>query len=106
MSIACINILIILVKPQISLSKSEANILVSQPIEVICSSAGDPTPRVQWYKLKNGSNVIDKKIKTDFNNKLIFKPAQKDDQGTYICEARNVAGMVRAAFNLAVQGML
>ena len=93
-----------LVKPQIRLSKSEANVVVGKSVEVICTTVGDPTPNVQWYKLQNDSNGTENKIKTDVNNNLRFAAAQKDDNGTYICEARNVAGIVRKTFNLGVQG--
>ena len=71
-----------------------------QSTEIKCNAAGDPTPVVQWYKRVNG---VDKKVrKTDATLEL-FK-VKKEQQGMYICEAKNVAGVIRQDYALTVLG--
>lgn len=92
--------LFILVKPQISLKSNVGKMTTGQSTEIKCDAAGDPTPVVQWYKRING---VDKKVrKTDATLEL-FK-VKKEQQGMYICEAKNVAGVTRQNYSLTVLG--
>ena len=96
------NIQFHLGKPQLSLSTTKADVLVGQPVEVICIVNGDPAPVIQWYKLSLNS------VEVPVSNKerLVFIKSKKEDIGTYICEAKNLVGVVRETFKLQVQGFL
>lgn len=67
-----------------------------------CSADGFPFPDIAWFK--DGSFVIsDETIQID-NNVLELSNIDLSHQGTYTCEASNVAGKEIKTFSLKVNG--
>ncbi|XP_041477176.1 myosin light chain kinase, smooth muscle-like isoform X3 [Lytechinus variegatus] len=71
-----------------------------------CCVDGNPSPDIIWYK--NGKRVQENeryrimKGGEDIHS-LVVKDVTKDDQGTYMCEARSPAGKARCSARLVVQ---
>ncbi|XP_057293625.1 uncharacterized protein LOC130622207 [Hydractinia symbiolongicarpus] len=95
--------LIVHIMPQLTLSQSKNDMLVGQSCEVICTTAGDPTPDTKWYKLKKDTFELDHEISVSVSGRLAFSKIRKQDQGRYACEATNAAGKAREVYTLSVK---
>ena len=65
---------------------------------------GSPEPRIKW---KKGNEMIHPhgRLQIQENGNLVIQDARKDDSGTYICVAQNIAGEKESSpARLAVKG--
>ena len=70
-----------------------------------CNATGNPIPSVSW--LQNSLPVPipgDSRIQQAANNSLILSGVTRDDEGAYVCQAENIAGMETATVDLFVNG--
>lgn len=107
---ACINFLIhsVLVPPSLRSSASNATKTLWESVTFECSFDGIPHPDVKWFYSSGGSHVplmqTVRHIITSGN--LEIRQIVKEDEGTYICQAVNIAGIVQASAYLRVKGNL
>lgn len=71
-----------------------------------CRVDGHPSPDIIWYR--NGKRVQESERSRIMKggedvHSLVIKEVTKDDQGTYMCEARSPAGKARCSARLVVQ---
>lgn len=88
---------------------SERSVTVSEGTTAIldCVATGNPTPVVTWFfnsLLLPSPN--DPRIQQATNNSLVLAPARNTDEGSYVCQATNVAGTESATIQLRVNGMV
>ena len=74
-----------------------------------CSAGGWPTPNITWFR-NNEQIVTDPStskydvIPGDGKSELFINAAQKEDEGEYICVARNALGEDNYTITLFVEG--
>ena len=66
-----------------------------------CFAGGQQKPRFAWSR-KNGE-PMSRRV-TVSGKKLIIRGVKKEDEGTYVCTARNVYGSEAASGRLIVKG--
>lgn len=60
----------------------DLNTRVSQPVHIACEADGQPSPKIEWFKLK--ANRRD-----PFGRILNFHSVSQEDAGQYECVASN-----------------
>jgi len=70
----------------------DTDVVVGDTATLNCRAPrGEPEPRVRW--LKDGSRVrTSERLTIDEQGALTVRDASRDDVGTYVCVASNVAG--------------
>ncbi|XP_052760298.1 basement membrane-specific heparan sulfate proteoglycan core protein-like isoform X2 [Mya arenaria] len=63
---------------------------------------GDPPPQVTWTRA--GNLRMSERVEVMDNGVIMFKQAQQEDQGGYICSAQNEMGVITATATLYVEG--
>ncbi|WAR15211.1 PGBM-like protein, partial [Mya arenaria] len=62
---------------------------------------GDPPPQVTWTRA--GNLRMSERVEVMDNGVIMFKQAQQEDQGGYICSAQNEMGVITATATLYVR---
>ena len=77
--------------------------LSGEDVKLQCNVNGDPEPSVVWHR-EDGQ--IQKMGKTSINNGhyLTISSVTPEDEGVYICEARNSVGTISSSVSLSVHG--
>lgn len=70
------------------------SVLEGNEVVLTCTPPrGKPKPKLTWYKDDRPMSVDGQRISLQKGNrKLVIKNFKKDNEGTYFCEATNVAG--------------
>uniref|UniRef100_A0A665WWJ3 Hemicentin 2 n=1 Tax=Echeneis naucrates TaxID=173247 RepID=A0A665WWJ3_ECHNA len=84
-------------KPRIQTAPSLLKALIGQTVTLPCVVQGEPSPEVTWFH--NGLPVGVKNIAP-----LRIQQVSLDDQGTYQCVARNIAGQETLEIKLEILG--
>ena len=85
--------------------------LLQQPVETTvnesltailkCTAAGNPPPKVTWFKVNStlpvGRHVVES------SGALILQDVRPGDEGQYTCKAENLLGTINASARLTVQ---
>ena len=92
-----------LVKPYFLDDPEDVTVLSGEDVTLKCNVNGDPDPSVVWHR-EDGQ--IQKMGKTNINNghSLTISNVTPEDEGVYICEARNSVGTISSSVSLAVHG--
>ena len=70
-----------------------------------CLATGNPPPVVTWsFNSISLPNPGQPRIQQAANNSLVFSPVREADEGSYICQATNIAGTESATMRLTVHG--
>ncbi|GLH06652.1 Obscurin [Gryllus bimaculatus] len=97
----------ITMKPVLAKGSPEELSVAGKPKELVCLiQRGNPPPELTWYR--DGEVLESKDLslmesKIFPNGSLIFSYIKPDSEGTYVCEATNVAGKAKRQINLKVQ---
>ena len=66
-----------------------------------CTAAGNPPPKVTWFKVNStlpvGRHVVES------SGALILQDIRPEDEGQYTCKAENLMGTINASARLTVQ---
>uniref|UniRef100_A0ABM5EK41 Basement membrane-specific heparan sulfate proteoglycan core protein isoform X2 n=1 Tax=Pogona vitticeps TaxID=103695 RepID=A0ABM5EK41_9SAUR len=74
-------------------------VVAGQTARLHCSATGDPTPTIQWSKLRAPLPWQHRIV----NDTLVIPRAAQQDSGQYICNATNTAGFTEAFIMLDVE---
>ena len=79
----------------------ETTVNESQTTILKCTAAGNPPPKVTWFKVNStlpvGRHVVES------SGALIFQDVRPEDEGQYTCKAENLLGTINASARLSVQ---
>ena len=89
------------VKPQILSEPEDVTAASGQSVKLLCNVTGDPDPEVIWSK---EDGVLPKKRVVRQNKFLTISQVTPDDEGIYVCDARNLVGSISVSISLAVHG--
>ena len=92
----------VLEPPRASVSPSYETVDIGDSIEFRCSVTGYPTPTITW-KRGGGRKLLPDTATTE-GAYLRLKHIQSEDEGDYICTAKNDGGVVRRRGLLYVRG--
>ncbi|XP_067907088.1 contactin-1-like [Heterodontus francisci] len=79
---------------------TDTQVVTGQNLTLECFALGNPLPQVQWRKVE-GSLPSSAELLT-FNSVLRLTNIRPEDEGTYVCEARNSKGKDRVEGRLTV----
>ena len=81
------------------------SITVLRGVQLIinCPAKGIPEPKISWKRL-NAYHDIDPRVGLTVDHSLKINDITSEDAGTYICIAKNTAGVDRSAINVHVAG--
>lgn len=99
-TVASKNPLVFAVKPFFQAVPSNQTVLTDQTAEFVCRVSGDPTPEILWRRNDGKMPIGRAQILPD--KSLHIERVTPQDQGTYICEARNDVGAISASATLTV----
>ncbi|XP_028400222.1 protein sidekick-1-like [Dendronephthya gigantea] len=85
--------LTVLVPPKISIYPRKVIIVPGEHVTLSCSATGVPLPAIMWYS-PGGT--------TWRNGTLVITNTSKNDEGDYICQAKNKAGKKTATASVVV----
>ena len=71
-----------------------------------CIAEGYPVPTYRWFREDDAGGLYglqSKAVLLNFNRELIIPDLQRDDMGSYRCEASNTRSVVQQSVNLQVQ---
>jgi len=78
--------------------KPQQNIIADSSGIASCSAEGTPTPQIEWRR--QDETPLDKGRFTQLSDgRLYINPVQPQDNGTYICTARQTKGSKRVTTN-------
>lgn len=87
---------------------SNRKVVKDGSLTITCPARGVPTPKITWYRYKDGLEVELTDFKgikiTKDGKELTIVEAKEEDSARYVCRAKNVAGQSEIAYNVAVQG--
>ena len=66
-----------------------------------CTAAGNPPPKVTWFKVNSTLPVGRHVVKS--SGALIVQDVRPEDEGQYTCKAENLLGTINASAQLTVQ---
>lgn len=91
------------VKPYFLDDPEDVTVLSGEDVTLQCNVNGDPDPSVVWHR-EDGQ--VQKIGKTSINNGhyLTISKVTPEDEGVYICEARNSVGTISSSVSLSVHG--
>ncbi|XP_078424599.1 contactin 1b [Cetorhinus maximus] len=79
---------------------TDTQVLMGHNLTLECFALGNPLPQIQWWKLEgklpNSAELL------NFNSVLRLTNIQPEDEGVYVCEARNSKGRDRVEGRLTV----
>ena len=79
----------------------ETTVNESQTAILKCTAAGNPPPKVTWFKVNStlpvGRHVVES------SGALILQDIRPEDEGLYPCKAENLMGTISASARLTVQ---
>ncbi|KAK8776434.1 hypothetical protein V5799_030217 [Amblyomma americanum] len=92
----------VVVPPHVSSTNATAEevVLAQHPFSLPCDADGDPLPSIAWYH--EGLPVPRDSLTTVRAGWLHVSAAKRHHAGHYVCEASNVGGAVRIAYNVTV----
>lgn len=81
--------------------RSEMQLVKGEDLKLECIAEGFPTPQVEWVKM--GDQLPDK-AKVESHGKLLIVPrVDREDNGKYMCKAKNSLGEVVHYFTVTVE---
>ena len=97
------NSISISVKPYFINDPEDVTALSGEDVKLQCNVNGDPEPSVVWHR-EDGQ--IQKMGKASINkgHYLTISSVTPEDEGVYICEARNSVGTISSSVSLSVHG--
>uniref|UniRef100_G3PD59 Neural cell adhesion molecule L1-like protein n=1 Tax=Gasterosteus aculeatus aculeatus TaxID=481459 RepID=G3PD59_GASAC len=81
--------------------RSETHLVKGDDLEWECIAEGFPTPSVEWVKL--GHQLPDKVRLENHRKRLIVPKVDREDDGKYMCKAKNALGEATHYFTLTVE---
>jgi hypothetical protein len=91
------------VKPYFLLEPEDVTAQSGDNVHLSCEVGGDPDPVLVWHRedgrMPKGRTQVVKGI-------LSIESVNPQDEGIYICEAENEAGIVRVGASIAVHGKI
>ncbi|XP_034029127.1 neural cell adhesion molecule L1-like protein isoform X2 [Thalassophryne amazonica] len=81
--------------------QTEKVLLKGQTLELECFPEGLPTPKVEWMKM--GGEMPRRAELHNFGKMLSISTAEENDEGKYMCKAKNSAGVVVHYFDVIVE---
>ena len=91
------------VPPRITLSSTKKSLFVGDSARVTCHATGEPYPTIVWYK-SPWVNVTNQRNLGLIDGNISFEEVSKQDNGDYVCIAKNRAGVSVETFQLHVTG--
>lgn len=88
-------------------SLMDLEIVDGQKLELECTVNGDPEPKVTWLKnnsIISSSEILELKYKNGVA-RLIINEVFPEDEGLYVCQAKNSVGKAETQCNLKVKSM-
>ncbi|XP_068166004.1 hemicentin-1 [Antennarius striatus] len=95
------------VGPLFSEAPVDVTASVGENVSLPCSARGVPEPTVTWYR-RDGGGVgtgTDGRLTQLQDGHLLIQSVWLDDEGPYVCEARNPFGTVTAEARVSVAGL-
>ncbi|XP_055516059.1 hemicentin-1-like [Leucoraja erinacea] len=77
--------------------------LINQPLTLECDATGTPPPAISWYKNRQPVAGMSRLRLLNGGRLLRLPKVRKEDSGTYVCKALNVAGNTDKHVHLLVQ---
>ena len=93
-----------LIGPQISLWPLTQTVDVGKPVNFQCTATGFPKPEIFWSKSGNKQDEGFRYIYSN-NGVLSIGNVRDNDEGEYVCTARNKVGEISRKAILFVRGM-
>ncbi|KAJ8038941.1 Hemicentin-1 [Holothuria leucospilota] len=93
--------LIVNVPPMITFSPSDKDISSGDRLEMTCQATGFPTPVFRWFL--NRTEIHSPTTTKEGRSTLVRENVMKEDGGTYMCRAENVAGSTFRVFGVNVR---
>ena len=87
--------------PKVTLFTSQLTVNESTSASLLCSSSGNPAPKVAWTRV-NGS-LPRNRTKVTSKGLMQIKDVRLEDAGKYKCIARNILGVEEKGASLVVQ---
>ncbi|XP_041639823.1 neural cell adhesion molecule L1-like protein isoform X3 [Cheilinus undulatus] len=82
--------------------RSEVQLVKGEDLKLECIAEGFPTPQVEWVKI---GRQLPLKAKMENHGKLlIIQNAEEEDNGKYMCKAKNTLGESVHYFSVTVEG--
>nr|XP_057906676.1 basement membrane-specific heparan sulfate proteoglycan core protein isoform X5 [Doryrhamphus excisus] len=79
-------------------------IRVGEPINLECQASGDPRPSVSWHRLDSNRKVmLSSPVPVESNAVMQILVARLEDNGTYVCTARNKEGSTETRVEVIVE---
>ncbi|XP_023225155.1 Down syndrome cell adhesion molecule-like protein Dscam2 [Centruroides sculpturatus] len=88
------SMLIVEAPPSWTVEPSDKSVLQGEIVNFTCHASGFPQPTITWKKLSdNPQSAIPTEIFVESTNGILsFTSVTSDDDGTYVCEAKNGIG--------------
>lgn len=88
------------IPPKISLNPASGSIQIKtgESLQLVCSASGDPQPEIKWEKI---SGYISNRPSFGSNTYNIQR-ASLQDEGSYICKAKSLAGEMEEVVQIIV----
>lgn len=93
-------------KPKFSTPLKDLTIKDGESLTLTCAVAGEPEPKVSWFKGSepiNSSDIISLKYKNR-EATLHIEEVYPEDEGVYICKATNAEGTAETKCKLTISG--
>ncbi|XP_059415887.1 neural cell adhesion molecule L1-like protein isoform X2 [Carassius carassius] len=82
--------------------ESHTYLVKDKDLQLECIAEGFPTPKVEWVKI--GSHKLPERAVVESHGKLLtIEMVNEEDEGTYMCEAKNPHGEVVHYFHVSVE---
>lgn len=92
---------ITIVGPVITAEEAMVTAVVGTTATFRCTTSGDPTPAQNWTR--DGMAITDSRVQIGSSGSVLtISNVREEDQGTYHCDASNVAGSINATVELNV----
>nr|XP_055068638.1 neural cell adhesion molecule L1-like protein isoform X2 [Misgurnus anguillicaudatus] len=82
-------------------TKTQTSLVKGDDLQLECIPDGFPTPKVEWEKI--GHRLPEKAIVESHGKLLTIGMVNEDDEGKYMCTAKNHLGVVKHYFDVTVE---
>ncbi|KAK7488478.1 hypothetical protein BaRGS_00020263, partial [Batillaria attramentaria] len=82
--------------PTITMEPRDVDVTFGNTVYFTCRAEGKPNPEIMWMHNNNMVEISNERFSLLHDGTLMIEDAQDDDQGSYECIARNVAGEVHS----------
>ncbi len=106
LSLTLINVLFLVATKILNISETELHQLEDN-VTLTCNVEGDPRPIISWTKANYSSPLTSPKFQlSNYNQSLTIVNVSLQEQGTYICEAKNQYADDKRNVTVNVEGMV